>query len=339
MSTFSLWNVLGELVLHDGDPVILAFYREVFTAAVLLTVVALDQRRRGVMPPLPTLREASLFVACGAGGVYGLQLFYILGLSQTSANEGAMFQPLTPVLVLVLAAALGLERLHLWPAAGCTAHVRVSWQKLCGVVTAVGGCAVVVLASSSTHEAASGDEQPDALIGAIYLFISDLGAATFILSQKPLLRTYEPAVVVAGAYGVGAVCMALTAAAWKGAEPATWHVSQTEACVLVFLVLVCGALDYALLTWANKHLDATIVAMYGILQPLATALIAFALLGESLSPLSALGGGAVVAGMVATCTAESCHTMRPIGTLEAERLTDHLLQVEGTSRDNHPRPV
>ena len=234
--TFSLWNVLGEIVLQDGsgDPVIFALYREVLTAFVLVVGTVLRQHARQEAVKRPTLREAALFCVCGIGGVYCLQLFYILGLSLTSANEGALFQPLTPVLVLVLAAILGLERLRLWPLTG-DALVRASWQKLCGVVSAVGGCLLVVLAAPAHNsEGSSGESRADPL-GALYLFLSILGAATFLLSQKPLLRTYDPTVVIAGSYAVGALCMAVTAAIWKGDDAAAWAMSSTEVtCPIAF---------------------------------------------------------------------------------------------------------
>eukprot|EP00966_Prymnesium_polylepis_P277027 6400318-Prymnesium_polylepis.1 len=107
-----------------------------------------------------------------------------------------------------------------------------------------------------------------------------MGAATFILSQKPLLRSYEPSIVIAVAYAIGAACMVVTALAWKAADAAAWRVSTAEAAVCLYLVAVCGVGNYTLMTWANQHLDATIVAIYGVLQPPVTALIAFVLLGE-----------------------------------------------------------
>ena len=138
--TFSLWNVLGELVLKRGfDPIVLATYRELGTATLLL--IASVALHRGSSSNLkrfrPDMRQAALFVACGVGGVYGLQLFYVLGLARTDANTAALFQPLVPVLVLLLSALLGIERLRLRPWG--EAAVRRSWQKLAGVVLACGG--------------------------------------------------------------------------------------------------------------------------------------------------------------------------------------------------------
>mmetsp|Transcript_103030 Transcript_103030/g.288684 ORF Transcript_103030/g.288684 Transcript_103030/m.288684 type:complete len:93 (+) Transcript_103030:3-281(+) len=46
---------------------------------------------------------------------------------------------------------------------------------------------------------------------------------------------------------------------------------------------VCGAVNYSLITWSNRLLPVTVCALYGALQPPATAVIAFFARGESLS--------------------------------------------------------
>ena len=140
-ATFSLWNVLGDVVLKRGiDPIVLATYRELGTALLLGLAVSCMRRRAAV--PRPDNHQMWLFAACGWAGVYGLQLFYILGLQHTSADTAALFQPLTPVLVVVISAVLGIERLTLRPCG--SAMARRGWQKLVGVALACGGCALIV---------------------------------------------------------------------------------------------------------------------------------------------------------------------------------------------------
>ena len=79
-ATFSLWNVLGDVVLKRGiDPIVLATYRELGTALLLGLAVSCMRRRAAV--PRPDNHQMWLFAACGWAGVYGLQLFYILGCS------------------------------------------------------------------------------------------------------------------------------------------------------------------------------------------------------------------------------------------------------------------
>ena len=130
--TFSLWNVLGDVVLKQGsDPVIIACYREGGTALVLSVACAAQHFLSGRWPTKPTSREIMLLLLCGVCGVFCLQLFFVLGLGCTNANDAAMFQPLIPVLVFVAALVLGLETLQL-----CSGHpveVRMSWLRFLGL--------------------------------------------------------------------------------------------------------------------------------------------------------------------------------------------------------------
>ena len=305
--TFSLWNVLGELVLKRGiDPIVLATYRELGTATLLLIgAVALH---RGSSLKRPDVRQGALFVACGVGGVYGLQLFYVLGLARTDADTAALFQPLVPVLVLLLSALFGIERLRLRPWGD--AAVRRSWQKLAGVVLACGGCLIVVRASNGGGGGGGGGSgggmtSDTRQLGLVFLLVSDLGAATFIVSQKPLLTLYSPLIVIAGSYTLGAAAMATTAAAILGGGPlSNWAVSPLEGGVLAFVIAVCGAVDYALMTWANGRLEGVVIGIYGVVQPFATALLAFLIEGETVALLDILGGALILSGLVATSLAQ-----------------------------------
>ena len=198
--TFSLWNVLGELVLKRGiKPIVLATYRELGTSFLLLLAVRVVHRcGHRAAPQWPDGRQTALLVACGIGGVYGLQLFYILGLDKTNADTAALFQPLTPVLVVAISAVLGIERLQLWPCG--TAAAARGRQRLFGVAVACGGCVLIVLAAGvrgGKGGGAGGGGGDDYRLGLALLLASDLGAACFIVSQKPLFASYEPLVVIA----------------------------------------------------------------------------------------------------------------------------------------------
>ena len=75
-------------------------------------------------------------------------------------------------------------------------------------------------------------------------------------NQKPLLGLYPPLLVIAASYTLGAAAMATTAAALLGGGPlSSWAVSPLEGGVLAFVIAVCAALDYALMTWANARLE------------------------------------------------------------------------------------
>jgi drug/metabolite transporter (DMT)-like permease len=301
---FSSWNILGELVLRKGaDPVVFAFFRECGTAVLLCSACALLQLRRDTPAfPRPTRSEALLMFVGGAGGMYVLQFLYVIGLQLADATTAAIVGTLTPVLTLVVATASGLE--------------RCSWRRVAGVVIATGGCVVLVMAQASG--AAGGGS--NTLLGLAVLLVSDVGAAAFVLSQKPLLQRFTPLQTIASQYAIGALLMSVTAAAWKARTPEAWAMSSLEGAVLVYAVIVCSAYPYAAMTWANTQLDASVITLYGALQPLATALGAWATFGTVLQPLAAGGGALIIVGLLLSTT-----TTRPRPTtvpLDAPLLAD-----------------
>jgi drug/metabolite transporter (DMT)-like permease len=314
--TFSLWNVLGKIVMRKGiSPIVVATIREVGTAVLLCTcTLLLHWRSNKQLLQWPSARDFGCFLACGILGVFGLQLFYILGLDAASADLGAIFQPLTPVLVVVFGALLGIERVPI-----CAADLglrRSARLKLLGVAVAVGGCCLELFpnmfASPPVNSSMTlrmlklegGTGSP--VRGVLYLLVSDIGAATFILSQKPLFASgYQPLDVIALSYGLGAACMAAAAACWQGIEPVSWYLDPLSVGVLCFVVLICGAVDYAIMTWANERLDAATVGLYGALQPPCTCLLSFLIQGELPSVWDAGGGILIVIGLVAVSHAGS----------------------------------
>jgi len=146
-ASFSLWNVAGALFLRRGlDPIVLATYREVGTAMCLTTASIMVRAGRRPEWSWPTVRESFLLLMCGAFGVFGLQYFFILGLQLASADEAALMQPLTPVIVLFLGVMLGEERVALCAEENSVRHA--SFQKLAGVAASVGGCVLISVNSA-----------------------------------------------------------------------------------------------------------------------------------------------------------------------------------------------
>ena len=147
---FSIWNVLAQSVTDGGaDPLIFAFVREVGAAPLLLIASSAFVG----LPRPRSRRDALNILLVGATGPWGVQLFYILGIANAGAEKTAIFQLLTPVLTVLFAAALGMEKYTLCPPG---AHPQVgsksdskrhavysdfrrSWVKVIGILLGVGG--------------------------------------------------------------------------------------------------------------------------------------------------------------------------------------------------------
>lgn len=78
----------------------------------------------------------------------------------------------------------------------------------------------------------------------------------------------------------------------KGIQPAGWG-------IIVYLAVACTCIAYILQNTALKHLKSTTVSLLQCTQPVVTALIAWLLLGESLTVTGILGGVIIVVCIIA----------------------------------------
>lgn len=81
-------------------------------------------------------------------------------------------------------------------------------------------------------------------------------------------------------------------------QPLTGYPAKTYWLFLAMGLFVQGA-GYLAISYALGHLPATLVAPILLAQPLMTAVLAWPLLGEAITPVEALGGVAVLAGVLA----------------------------------------
>ena len=138
VTAFSVWNVLGSVITNSycrvGDdiacPVVFAFYREVGAAPIHLVICAIS---KGFVR-VSNCRDFGLLFGAGLA-LFGIQLLSILGVAWTNADIVSFYQPANPIMVVLLALVLGLERYQ------CT---LASVLKVFGVLTVLGGIALIV---------------------------------------------------------------------------------------------------------------------------------------------------------------------------------------------------
>lgn len=101
------------------------------------------------------------------------------------------------------------------------------------------------------------------------------------LSQKPLLRQYPALVTLAYSYAIASVLMGATATALSCYPPMlnlvcpdcaghAWAVPDGAWLAIAYWVLLCSVLAYLLIAWGNARVPASIVGIYGAVQPIVT---------------------------------------------------------------------
>lgn len=272
-------GVFARPLLDAGmDPLHVTWLR-VSGAALLLLPVALAHWRTARNRPL-------LILAYGVFPMAGVQALYFASIARIPVGIALLIEFLGPVLVLVW---LRVVR-----------RTRVSSAAVVGVVLAVAGLGLLLEVWAGMRL--------DAIGVALALGAAAAQAAFFLLSDNLGEDTHPLAVVAFGSL-VAAVLLGVLARPW--ALP--WHMLSGPVdlggltlpgwAMTLWLGLVCTALAYFLGISAIRRLSPPVAGAVGYLEVVTAIVLAWALLGEALSPVQILGAVVIVAGAFIAQTA------------------------------------
>jgi drug/metabolite transporter (DMT)-like permease len=262
----------AKRALAELSPWELALARFVLAALCYAVLLA---RTRVRIPRRDLLGLAAL-------GVVAIPLnqgFFLAGLAQTTPAHAALLYALTPIFVFLMAR---------WRLAEPS-----SWTKLAGIGLAFAGV-VVVLVSRGTGLDAGGTLQGDLLV-----LLAVVAWAIFAVGGKPYAERYGALVSTGVAVIFGTIAylpfgLALSSpASFQRLSPAGWG-------SLAYLVVVTSVLSYLLYYWALRRTEASRVAIWSNLQPVLTAPLAWALLGDLMGAGLVAGGAMVLSGVLLT---------------------------------------
>jgi drug/metabolite transporter (DMT)-like permease len=201
----------------------------------------------------------------------GNQVLFVTGLSRTSVAHSAFIYALVPVIVLLVASAMGLE------------HLRV--KKLLGMGIAIAG--VALLANERVEEGA-----PPTLVGDVITLCGVAAFSSFTVLGKKERARYGPLTLTTIAYCSGALAFQPVVWGWYGAS-ALEGIPWESWAALLYMAVLPAVVGYLIYFWALGHAPASKIAAVQYIQPpLATGLSAL-FLGEAISP-TLLGAGALI---------------------------------------------
>jgi drug/metabolite transporter (DMT)-like permease len=244
-----------------------------FALAAILFMVILAVRRIA-FPRGRALAGALLF------GVLSIAAFFALsywGLVRVPAGRGAVVGALLPLVTLFLAVAHGLERL--------------GWRALAGAVLAVAGVALV------SGEQVRGDVPLISLLALLAAVVCGAEASIVVKWFPPT----DPAATNAVAMTVGA--LVLLALSVVSGEPRALPVQGATWSAFAYLVTVGTVGVFLLLLFVLKRWRASAVAYVFVLAPFVSVALAAWLLGEGVTPLSAVGAVLVLGGVYVAAVA------------------------------------
>ncbi len=275
-----IWSgnyIVGKLALREFSPLALVCVRTTLAGLFMLPVYLVqatrtDTRKRDA----PWTRsDIPMLLFLGVIGVALNQILFVFGLSLTSVAHAALVIALTPLLVLALAAARGLEHFTL--------------RKAVGMLIAVSGVGAL-----NFSRAAGASLAGDVLIlGAAltFTFFTVFGKESSSKHGNITLNTF--------AYTGGALIL----------SPVTFYmtrrfdlfsISWRAWAGVVYMALFSSVICYLIYYYALKYIAASRASALSYLQPLLATLMALPVLGEAITLPLAFGGLLILTGVYVT---------------------------------------
>lgn len=270
--------IAGRTVAAHAQHTIVAALRFLIAAACLLPLLAL--RDGGLR--LPSRKSLAWCAALGATGMLAYNLFFLGALECIPAARTSLIVAANPIITLLVASALGYERL--------------SPARIVGVVLAFAGVAIVL---------SKGDLptlwQGRVGLGELLMFGGALSWAAYTLIGQRALKHMSPLVATTWSVVVGALMLIAVATpripAWVAAagytEPSVWWAAA-------YLGVFGSVIAFIWYSQGVQQLGAARTAVFNNLVPVFAVLLSVLLLNESLHWSMVVGGAVVIAGVTLT---------------------------------------
>ena len=228
---------------------------------------------------LPGLTRADAARVAGAGllVVVGYHMFLNVGTRYTTSGIAALVVALAPGLTMLLAFALGLD--------------RISARRVVGLAVAFSGVAIVVAFGSGSDLSLESAKGPLIVLGAPLAF------ALYNVILKPLLGRYDLLALTAATSLVGSI--GLTPFVRGSTVDTVVDASASEAALLLYLGVLATLLGYIFWNLGLKGLGPTRAVTYAYAIPPLAVTFGAVFLDEPVTIWLALGGALVVGGIAA----------------------------------------
>lgn len=204
------------------------------------------------------------------------QYCFVAGLAQTSVANSALVLAATPVLIAIMSAVLGQDRIS-----------PLHWL---GAVLSLAGIYLVVGAGIGAGRSFGGD---------LLMFAAACCFAIYTLGAQPLMTRHSPVGVTGLSMAIGtvlyvpAVLPHLRAVDWGAVRADTWL-------ALVYSALFALCVSYTIWYAAVREIGSARTSVYSNLVPLVAMMTASLILGEPLSARKIAGAAAVLVGVALT---------------------------------------
>ena len=249
----------------------LAVATAVFLAAIRWT-------RDEARPRAPLTRTDWIqLLFLGLVGTFLYQLCFVAGVRRTSVGNGSLIVGISPIVIALMSAMAG--------------HERISLLRWAGVFMALLGLYFVV--GKGVEFSAQTLRGDLLMLGGVFCW------ATYSVASQPILKRHSPLIVIGLTFSIGAACYVLMMVPtlmdvnWGGVSGFSWF-------LMVASALLALNVSYWIWYTGLKRLGGSRTSMYSYLTPIVAMIVAAIWIGEPISGKSIAGAAAIFAGLLIT---------------------------------------
>lgn len=267
---FGSLPVIGKIVLAVLPPMALVGIRVAITAAILFTIQAF---RRRIW--LKEKGDYWRFAALSLFGVVFNQLFFIGGLSLTTASNTSLLAVMIPVFALAVGSIAGFEKLTI--------------IKIIGIIFAAAGVIFLIDPRKASFSSQT-------TIGDIFIIINCLAYGIYVATSKGAItrngtfRSMMWVFIFASIVCVPLGAFSLSTIDLAAIDTNIWLIS-------IYIAVGATAAPYLLNAWALSKVNPSTVAVYVYLQPLIGFGLAVLFLGEKINLTFIISAALIFAGV------------------------------------------
>ena len=274
MSFHTLISAGTYLVAKSGltefNPLVFAFYRFALASMALAAIIAV---RKYKFPF--TKSEWPLFILLAVLAIPLNQCMFLYGLQFTLPTHSALLYSTTPVWVYLLSA---------W-----RREESMTKTKSAGIFIALAGVVAFFLEKGMAMKT-------DYLLGDSLILIAVWSWAVYTVLGRPLVRQKGAVVVTSFTLILGTLMyfpFGLYLSYGFDYSRVTW-IGWSG---IAYTALLTSVVAYIIWYWSMKRMEPSRTAIFMNLQPIVTAFLAYAIMGERLSPGSVVSGIVILAGV------------------------------------------
>ncbi|OAY43934.1 WAT1-related protein At1g09380 [Manihot esculenta] len=302
---FAGMNITSKLAMDSGmKPLVLVSYRQIFaTIAMVPFAYFFEWKTR---PKITKTLLLQIFL-CSLTGVTGNQVFYFVGLENSTPTIGCALTNILPAVTFILAVLLRQESVGIR---------KISGQaKMFGTIICVAGAMllsfyhgpIINIGESSIHwkyaddmGSSSSASKSNFILGSLFIMASAICWAIWFTLQVKVSdkfpAPYTSTFLMCFMGSIECVVIALGA----NHELSQWSLrSPGRLVAALYAGVVCSALAFSLTSWSIQKKGALYVSVFSPLLLVIVAVLSWALLREKLYVGTAVGSVLIVAGLYA----------------------------------------